>query len=367
MAETIARVVSWLKRGAQARPFEAFQLEVTSRCNLKCVMCPVTVLADHWPAVDMSWETFEKLAAAFERTKWVHLQGWGEPLLHRRLLDMIHRAKGAGCQVGFTTNGTRLTEETAERLLDSGLDLLAVSIAGATADTHEAIRVGSDFAKLIENIRRLLVLRVERQVAKPKVEIFFLMTPANLRELPQAVELAAHLGADELVATNLDYVMTPELDALRAYATVAPAPAFRTAMEQAREVARRAGIAFRPYPLEAKEMAVCDLNPLKILYVSADGSVSPCVYTSLTGQSDIPRFFSGEAVHIPPVSFGNVNERSLMEIWESPAYGAFRRQFAQRVMAAGRMVFSGVGGDSEREDIHLAPEPCRTCPKLYGL
>src|SRR3990172_2816989 len=151
--------MGWFKRRDAARPFEAFQIEVTSRCNLKCVMCPVRVLAARWPARDRAWETYERAAAAFARAKWVYLQGWGEPLLHRRIFDMIGRAKQAGCRVGFTTNGTRLTRATGARLLDAGLDLLAVSIAGASAASHEAIRVGSDFAKLLENLRGFLRLR----------------------------------------------------------------------------------------------------------------------------------------------------------------------------------------------------------------
>ncbi len=360
-------MVSWFRRRDGGRLFEAFQIEVTSRCNLRCVMCPVTVLAERWPAVDLAWETFERIAVAFGKTKWVHLQGWGEPLLHRRILDMIALAKGAGCRVSFTTNATRLTLKAGERLLDLGLDILAVSIAGATPGTHEAIRVGSNFEKLLENLQRFRALRAQRKTDKPKVEILFLMTRTNLAELPAAVELAAKLGADELVATNLDYVIAPPLDELRAYAFSPPARAYREVMEEARVLAQRAGIGFRSYPLEPGEMAVCDLNPLKILFISADGWVSPCVYTALTGQAEIPRFFDDRPVQIPPVRFGNVNEHDLMEIWESPAYRAFRRQFAERLLGKTKMAFSVVGGERVSAEEAPAPEPCRTCPKLYGF
>lgn len=366
MAPTVKQLVSWIKGRDAARPFEAFQIEVTSRCNLKCVMCPVTVLADRWPARDMSWETFERIAGAFERTKWVYLQGWGEPLLHRRVFDMIARAKSAGCRVGFTTNGTRLTRANGARLLDLGLDLVAVSIAGASAATHEGIRVGSDFARLVENLRRFLQLRHERGNTRPKVEVFYLMTSANLAELPRAVELAADLGADELVATNLDYVITAGLDELRAYSSSPPAPAYGEALEEAHSVARRTGIAFRPYRLQFREMAVCDLNPLKILFVSADGGVSPCVYTSPMGRSEIPRVFEGRPVEVPVVSFGNVNDRPLMEIWEGAAYREFRKRFARRVAGASAMMLGAAGVAAPVEE-SPAPDACRTCPKLYGV
>jgi MoaA/NifB/PqqE/SkfB family radical SAM enzyme len=358
--------VGWFKARDAARPFEAFQIEVTSRCNLKCVMCPVTVFAERWPQRDMPWETFGRVAEAFWRVKWVYLQGWGEPLLHRRIFDMIARAKSAGCRVGFTTNGTRLTHQTGARLLDLGLDLMAVSIAGARAATHEAIRVGSDFAKLAENLRRFLSLRREAGSAAPKVEIFYLMTPGNLAELPQAVRLAAELGADELVATNLDYVITPGLDALRAYSGSPPARDCRAALEAAAAAARAAGIAFRPYRLQFREMAVCDLNPLRILFVASDGSVSPCVYTSLAGLPEIPRVFEGRPLETPVVSFGNVNQRSLMEIWESAAYREFRSRFARRVAGAGLAMLGAAAGAAPDEELP-APEACRTCPKLYGV
>jgi MoaA/NifB/PqqE/SkfB family radical SAM enzyme len=359
-------LVSWLKKPDGRRPFEAFQIEVTSRCNLRCVMCPVTVLAERWPATDLAWETFERIAAAFGSVKWVHLQGWGEPLLHRRLFDMIELAKRAGCRVGFTTNGTRLTPATNERLLTLGLDVLAVSIAGARASTHETIRAGSDFAKLIENLAAFLALRRARGSATPKVELLFLMTRTNLAELPDAVELAARLGADELVATNLDYVITPQLDELRAYSRSADGRELREAMDRARAVAKQKALAFRPYPLQAREMAVCDLNPLKIVFISADGWVSPCVYTAVTGQREFPRFHDGHDLAIRSERFGNVNERPLLEIWELPAYRAFRRQFAERLLAAAKMAVGGVRAAAAIE-VAPAPEPCRSCPKLYGL
>lgn len=360
-------LVNWLGKRVTERPFEAFQIEVTSRCNLRCVMCPVTVLADHWPTVDLSWEAFGRIAGAFAKTKWIYLQGWGEPLLHRRLFDMVAVAKGAGCRVGFTTNGTRLTRKVGERLLEVGLDVLAVSIAGSTASTHEAIRVGSNFEGLLENLRRFVALRAERKSAMPKVELLFLMTRTNLAELPGAVMLAANLVADELVATNLDYAITTSLDELKAYSLSPQAQVARDVVDQAKRLARRVGIAFRPYPLQAREVAVCDLNPLKILFISADGWVSPCVYTAVAGQQEFPRVFDGEPVSIPSVRFGNVNDQPLMEIWENPACRAFRRQFSERLLGVAKLAVSGATRAAASAQLPPAPEACRTCPKLYGL
>ena len=232
------RIAEWLQKRVGGRPFEAFQIEVTTRCLLRCAMCPRVALAEQWPEMDLPWETFQRLASAFDRTRHVHLQGWGEPLLH---IDMIALAKGAGCRVGLTTNGMRLELATGQRLLELDLDLIAISIAGATADTHERIRVGSDFALILENVRRLLALRAAQEKRRPKVELSYLMTRANVVELPKAVELAASLSVDELFATNLDYVVTPEHDDLKAFGCPPLREAFVRTVDEARAAVQLQG------------------------------------------------------------------------------------------------------------------------------
>ena len=363
------RTVAWLKTRLQGRAFEAIQIEVTSRCTLRCVMCPRVALADRWPALDLPWEAFQRIAGAFRHTRFVHLQGWGEPLLHSRLFDMIAAAKGAGCRVGFTTNGMLLDQETRQRLLHLDVDLVAISIAGATRETHERIRAGSDFSTILWNTSRLLALRNGRRGVRPKVELFFLMTKANISELPDVVDMAASLGADELVATNLDYVVTPAHEGLKVFAFPENGGGFVRILDEARERARRAGLGFRPYPLEPGEVAVCEANPLQILFVACDGWVSPCTYMGLAGRTDIPRYFDGRGIAVPRLRFGNVLNQDLLDIWASSAYRVFRRQFAARMTEA-RMLALGVeaGGDvASGPRMPPPPEACRTCYKLYGL
>ncbi len=363
------RAASWIRRRTHGRPFEALQIEVTTRCVTRCVMCPRVALAGEWPEMDLSWEGFQRIAAAFDRTQHVHLQGWGEPLLHPRLLDMIAVAKGAGCRVGLTTNGMRLSTGVSTGLLDLDLDLIAVSIAGATRGTHEGIRVGSDFPLILENVRQFLALRRRRGVKWPKVEFSYLMTKSNMAELPAAVELVASLGADELFAINLDYVVRPEHDALKAFGCPALREEFGRIVGEARERARRAGLAFRAYPLDGEEVAVCEADPTKILFVSCDGWVSPCTYLGLSGRSDIPRRFEGQSLTVPRLRFGNVLDQDLMDIWNSSAYQTFRRQFARRRLGVAARAMGTVtgNGDDAASKMPPAPAPCLTCYKLYGL
>ena len=363
------RVWDWVKGRIRGRPFEAFQIEVTSRCALRCVMCPRTALAEAWPDLDLSWGAFQRAARAFPSAQWVHLQGWGEPLLHPRLFDMIAAAKAAGCRVGFTTNGMLLDAAVGKELLRLDLDLLVVSIAGSTGPIHEGIRAGSDLAEILWHVGWFLNLRQGRGGGKPKVEVFFLMTTTNVGQLPRVAEMAASLGVDELVATNLDYVVTPEHDALRVFGRPEHRGRFLRVIDEAREQARQAGLAFRVYPLDPEEVAVCEANPLKNLFISCDGWVSPCSYMGLAGRADIPRRFDGRSLAVPRLRFGNVLEQDLLDIWNSAAYRTFREQLARRRLGVAAWAIGSVGGHEEifERKMPPPPEPCRTCYKLYGV
>jgi len=157
----LKRITNWFSKQTRGRFLEALQVEVTSRCCLRCEMCPRSSLAHQWPEIDLSWEAFQRIAPAFEHVRHVHLQGWGEPLLHPRLFDMIAAAKVAGCRVGLTTNGMGLDREKTEKLVEANLNLLSISIAGATRETHEGLRVGSSFSSIVENVREIVSRRAE--------------------------------------------------------------------------------------------------------------------------------------------------------------------------------------------------------------
>ncbi|HSB72118.1 MAG TPA: SPASM domain-containing protein, partial [Candidatus Methylomirabilis sp.] len=295
------------------------------------------------------------------------LQGWGEPLLHPRLFEMIALAKRAGCQVGLTTNGMELHRDAARRLLELELDLLSVSIAGATRETHERIRMHSDLSVILENIRHLLNDRARRAGKPTKVELSYLMTTSNLAELSQAVEMAGSLGVDELYATNLDYLVIPAHRDLAVFGCTLLREECGRAIEQARARAQRIGLVFRPYPLDLEEVAVCEAHPTKTLFVSCDGWVAPCTYLALPGQTQIPRCFEGRQVTVPAVRFGNVRDQDPLDIWNAPAYGEFRQRFAERRLGLAARALAAVSAGSDDSKMPPPPEPCRTCYKLYRV
>jgi len=312
---------------------------------------------------------FEKISQYFADTKLVYLSGWGEPLLKKRILDMVKLVTEGGVSVGFTTNGMLLTEKMCRRLIELELDILSVSIAGATKKTHESIRVGSDFSRLITNIRRLTDLKDSYRSEKPKTVLLLLMTKQNVSELPFAVRLAKDVGCSELVATNLAYVATPHHDELKTFSCQNPVEKFIGEIREAERRAKELGVTFRSYPSKMDEMFVCEEDPLNNLYISSDGYVSPCVYLNLP-MKDVRRIFCGNSDTIQRTHFGNVNQTDLLEIWKGEYYRSFREKLKRR-SAFLQDVFQFSISDFRRLEDWLKtnplPEVCRTCYKAYGI
>ena len=139
------------------------QVEVTTHCNAACIYCPHTLLASHWTNEHMPIELLHKLIPFLRHTDLVYLQGWGEPLLNEDLFEMVRICKCRGKQVGFTTNGMLLTEDTIRTLVDLQLDIVGISLAGTTATTHNRIRRGTDFERIISHLELLRKVKAEKK------------------------------------------------------------------------------------------------------------------------------------------------------------------------------------------------------------
>ncbi len=129
-------------------------VELTSRCNLRCSMCPMSDLGR--PLIDMEWPLVERIAADFAAggitVRWLHEMG--EPLLYRRLDEAIELFPG--CSV--STNAMLLDESWSRRLLATSLRRIRLCIDTTDPDVYPVIRKGGDFDRVVANIRRFLEL-----------------------------------------------------------------------------------------------------------------------------------------------------------------------------------------------------------------
>jgi MoaA/NifB/PqqE/SkfB family radical SAM enzyme len=303
--------------------------------------CPRTAYANYWQDRDLSPDLFKALAPFFATTCMVHLQGWGEPLLHRDFFDMVGLARKAGCRVGTTTNGMLLTRERMSRLVASGIDHMAFSLAG-TGTKNDGIRRGTDFNAILGAISELTAVKKEMGSDTPAVNVAYLLLRSGLQSLKEIVPALESRGIENVIVSTLDFVPTRDLEGERLTPkNQSEYRELKSRLDGLVEEGKRAGLAVH-YRLAdpAKKNRACTENIGRALVVSADGAVSPCVFTNIpaTGVSHIVEGFDETYERL---AFGNLSEEQLSSIWRNKRYAAFRRSLGKT----------------------LHPR-CRQCPKL---
>lgn len=179
-------------------------VESTARCNLNCTTCIRNVLTENLG--DMSLSLFKRLLPSFREADLINLSGFGEPLLHPNVLEMVRLAREYSepeSQVGFNTNATLLTETVARKLISAGLDVLIVSIDGVQAETLKRIRIGAQLPQLLASVEKLTKVRAELGGNSPRIGLEFVAMTDNIQELPGLVEVVGRMGVDFVVVSNL--------------------------------------------------------------------------------------------------------------------------------------------------------------------
>lgn len=359
----------------RSRKFSAWQIELTTRCPLKCRMC-IRDASPAWHTGDMDINDFRRLGPYLRDVDSVVLEGWGEPLLYRNLPEAVRIAKKAGCRAGFVTSGWGLDEPYASDLIDSGLDFIGFSLSGATAKTHDSIRVHSHLPGVLQSIGSLMKARKDKGLNRPEVHIVYLMLKSNLEEIPLLPRLARELGVEDIVLINLILAVNAFQDHQRVFGCEMEGRDIETAAAvpaEAEAAARNVGVRLRAPALSPAFTPVCEENPLRNLYIAVTGEVAPCVFLHPPVPSPFEKFFCGLIHPAEKVSFGNIFREPLDTIWNSSAYTEFRHRFLEREKRFGADGLSlgdwGPRGLQKLRDPGLPspPEPCRTCHKILGF
>ncbi|MCK5039246.1 MAG: radical SAM protein [Thermoplasmata archaeon] len=186
-------------------------LEVNTSCNLKCFMCFQSF--DPPAPEKMDTDLFKKVID--EGTKKglcaIKTQYRGEPLLDKRMPDLVKYAKEKGVlEVMFNTNANLLFEDTAKALIDAGLDKIICSVDGYSKDVYESVRIGGNFETMLTNIQRLQDLKKEMGLTKPVVRVQMVDTPRNHHQIDEYIKFWGAIVENIAIEDMLDWEANEE-------------------------------------------------------------------------------------------------------------------------------------------------------------
>ena len=212
------KIINWLLTESSvpfkpARPWglpTILQVEPTSRCNLRCGICPVTTGLGR-SVGDMDLPRFQQLIDELgEYLLLIMFWDWGEPFLNPDAYAMIRYARGAGVKVVCSTNGHVFADrDHARQVVDCGLDVLVFSVDGITQETYQRFRRQGNLETVLQGIRNVVEEKRRAQSNTPLVNFRFIVMKHGEREVPHVRAFASSLGVDVLTLRKFHFACGP--------------------------------------------------------------------------------------------------------------------------------------------------------------
>lgn len=296
----------------------------TTFCPLNCIMCSRNKIIKN--ASHLSFSKYKQLIDTIRPPR-VSIGDLGESLLDQDLDRKIRYTKEQGAIIDVVTSYV-ISKFNPRVLVKTGLDLLKVSIDGATAGTYEAIRGQPYFETALEHTQELIEMRKKLGSRTPSVRLQFVIQRYNYKEIVDYVRLAAEIGVD-----GIDYnplLLDVALEGREMLIGDMTAEEVYSLLQEADRLARTLQIPTNAYELtrsvlqhhwsiyEGASSKPCDLRhcvlPWYSTYVAADGGVYGCCFLRFRDDGLL----------------GNIYESDFASIWNSSAYQEFRNKMRAR-------------------------------------
>ncbi len=312
-------------------------VEPTSACNLDCRTCMRNVWDE--PMGQMSEKTYSRILQAIQAIyplPIVFFGGFGEPLAHPNIVEMVSAAHKAGAEVELITNGTLLDKAMSLALLESGLNRLWVSLDGAKPESYADVRLGASLPQVVDNLARLHRLRLEHPTSHMGLGIAFVAMRRNITDLPELIRLGKRHGADQFSISNVlphteelrkEILYQYSLYDTRSVSSPSSPEVDFPRMDISRElldvirdsISRSTQLNYRGHS-SGPDKPSCPFIEKDSISIRWDGFAAPCLPLLHTHEAYLDDRLRKSFAY----SFGNIHSSSLMEIWQSETYKEFR-------------------------------------------
>lgn len=287
------------------------ELEITTRCHLRCIICENRYWEDKSYKRDLTFKEFKYICDQFPDLRFINVTGEGTCFLNKDFFKILEYLKNRGVYTIFVESFDLFDEEKARRVIELGVERIEVSLDAATQETYEKIKVGAKWERTIENLRKFRALKNELKTPFPFIFVRYIVNKMNLYEMVAFLELVndldMNLGKRKYVefAGLLIFDEIKELDVLEI-----PVDIVEKVNRKAKEL--NINVAWSHTKNNYPDMKKCAkwLQP----YIMIGGDVI----------LDCALLMANNRAYLKEKRLGNVFEEDFHKIWNSEQYKKIR-------------------------------------------
>jgi len=179
-------------------------IEPTNACMMDCIMCPRKNMKRKIEFMKLDFFKHIIDQAKWNDNLWIH--HFGDPLMHPKIIEMIDYAAKKEIKPRISVNPNLLSEKMCERLINSRLHTIMISLDGLDDKTYKYIRgVNADYKKAVDNINTLIRLKNEK-CSKLRIVLHMVRMKINKNDSEKFKKLWNKNGVDEICVPDIDVI-----------------------------------------------------------------------------------------------------------------------------------------------------------------
>jgi len=177
----------------------AVSIEPTTACNLRCPQCPSGLRQFTRPTGNLKPQLNTTiLNQVGKQLQHINYYFQGEPFINPDFLSLVKAARNRNIYVVTSTNAHFISPETAEKIIESKLNEIIISIDGTTQETYEKYRIEGKLDKVLEGTKNLIAAKQKNKSQYPVITFQFLVVKYNEHQISEVQLLAKNMGADRV-------------------------------------------------------------------------------------------------------------------------------------------------------------------------